>query len=404
MIDTRKSPSENEAQYIWRICQAKDTGTLANSKWEDVASIINKELYGADEESYKGASAYRKRYQYAKDLFENHVFDTPVEDLDAKLQELRKERMKLQTLNLERTRIDKCEARHELFYEYIGSVCQALPWPHFQPLYLNRDSDMKYLCTIADIHYGATFKSVNNEYSPAIAQDRLDLYAGHVIDFIKKHELNQLSVVNLGDSLQGILRLTDLKINDSSVVKSIVEISRLLAVFINELSAYCKIDYYHVPSANHSQIRPLGSKASEIADEDLEYVIGNYIKDLCINNDRITVHLAKEGSQYIDIEGLGSTVVAGHGHTLKNLDTSIRDLSMLQQRNIDYVILGHFHGNKSFSTNESVCSDQEVIVCPSFIGSDNYSDSLMKGSKSAAKILGFDEVYGLTEQYKFILN
>ena len=38
------------------------------------------------------------------------------------------------------------------------------------------------------------------------------------------------------------------------------------------------ISYYHTPSANHTQIRVLNAKASELADEDLEYLMGNYIK------------------------------------------------------------------------------------------------------------------------------
>lgn len=404
MIDTRKLPSENDAQYIWRICQAKDNGTISNAKWDDIAYIINSELYGSNVDMYKGASAYRKRYQYAKDLFENHVFDTPIDDLDTKLAEIRKERMKLQTLNIERTRIDRCEARQELYYEYIGNVCEILPFPEFKPLYKPDGNNINYVATIADIHYGAKFESVNNSYSPDIAKDRLNLYMCYIVDFVQKNELNQLSILNLGDSIQGILRLTDLKINDSSVVEAVVNISRLLASFINELSAYCKIDYYHVPSANHSQIRPLGSKASEIADEDLEYVIGNYIRDLLINNDRVAVHLANNGEQYINIDIPGCDVIAGHGHTVKNVNTFLRDISSLQQRNIDYVILGHFHGNKSFSVNESVCSDKEIIICPSFVGSDPYSDSLLTGSKSSAKILGFDSIYGLVEQYKYILN
>jgi hypothetical protein len=38
------------------------------------------------------------------------------------------------------------------------------------------------------------------------------------------------------------------------------------------------------------------------------------------------------------------------------------------------------------------------------IGSDPYSDSIMKGSKAAAKVYGFDNLHGHTETYKFILN
>ena len=60
-----------------------------------------------------------------------------------------------------------------------------------------------------------------------------------------------------------MIRLSDIKMNDIPVVDSVVEISRLLATFLNELSKYTKIQYRHIMSSNHSQNRYLGTKASE---------------------------------------------------------------------------------------------------------------------------------------------
>ena len=146
-----------------------------------------------------------------------------------------------------------------------------------------------------------------------------------LVDFITEKHLSKLHIASLGDLLQGILRINDLRINDSTVVKSTVEISRLIAILLNQLSQYVEIDYYHVPQANHTQTRNLGSKANELMDEDLEYLIGNYIKDLCRDNERIHVHLAEEGKGYIDIPILGLDIVALHGHQIKNIETSLKD-------------------------------------------------------------------------------
>ena len=403
-MDFKRLEGENYHQYIWRLDGLIQSGKYKN--WKEITPMVNKELFGDEEDKYRDESAYRKACKYARDFMEAGVFgieDDYAKELEEQKKELRKERMKLQTLNIERNRLDRQEARQELYYEYVGSVCEALPLPEFEPLFM-RERNVEYLAEISDIHYGASFISQNNEYSKEIAIDRLQFFLGDIIEFVQEKQLSHISLVTLGDSLAGILRVNDLRINDSSVVKSTVEISRIIASMINQLSTYCNVDYYHVPSANHTQTRPLGTKASEIADEDLEYIIGNYIKDLCRNNERITVHLAEEGQQYIDIELNGNTIVAGHGHTIKNINTAIRDLSMLQQREIQYLLLGHFHGDKNFSVNESVCNDCEVIIAPSIVGSDGYSDSIMKGSKAAAKIYGFDSIYGLTEQYKYILN
>ena len=343
--------------------------------------------------------------QFRTEYLKNQIYTNPEEfskekELDKKIADMRKERIKLQTANIERGRIDRNESRQELYYEYVGRTCSSLSLPEFQPLYNESENSLEYIITLADFHYGAKFISENNEYSPEIAKERLELLTGYIINFIQKHHTKRIIIVSLGDMLQGILRINDLKINDSTVVKATVEISRLIALFLRELSIYANIEYYHTPSANHTQIRPLGTKSSEIADEDLEYLIGNYIKDLCSGNERISVNLAEEGKQYIEIPIMGNEVIAMHGHQLKNIENSIRDLSMMRRSFIDYLLLGHFHSGKEIPSFEGCCSDTEILVSPSFVGSDPYSDSIMKGSKAAVKIYGFDSTYGHTETYK----
>lgn len=331
---------------------------------------------------------------------------TPESNLDDKIAELREERIKLQTVNLENSRLDRSEYRQKLYYEYVGKAITTLPLPDFEPLFNNfsEEKATHYLLTIADVHYGATFKSVNNVYSPEIAHARFrDLYL-EMVSFIKKHTVNTLHIVSLGDLIQGILRMSDIRINDSSVVKAVVEVSRLMAHFLNTLSKYVNIEYYHVPFANHTQIRPLGSKANELPLEDLEYVIGNYIADLVKDNKRIHVHFALEGESGININIPGNTIYAMHGHQIKNLENAIKNISSLKRDFIDYLILGHYHGSSEIPAGESVCNDTEVLVSPSFVGSDPYSDSLFKGSKASVKIYGFDEICGHTESYKIILN
>lgn len=408
MINLRKLDGENEEQFIFRLGQAKDSGQI-NMSWDELADIINREFRESEDE-YRSEAAYRKPYQQAKRFLDSNVFKkyesdiSYLHELEKQKEDIRKERIKLQTINIERNRIDRNLSRQELFYEYVGEVCTTLPLPNFHPLYKNNDSNLKYLVTLSDIHYGATFKSINNEYSPAIAKERLEKLCGELISFVNNKQISNLYIASLGDMLQGLLRVSDLKINDSSVIKATVEISRLIAQFLNELSSYVHIDYYHVPTANHTQTRPLGTKASEIADEDLEYLIGNYISDLCCANDRIHIHLANDGYQFIEIPIWNYNIIAMHGHQLKNVNNSLRDLSMLCHKFIDFLILGHFHSGKEIPCFEANSNDTEILISPSFIGSDPYSDSIMKGSKSSVKIYGFDSISGHTETYKIILN
>lgn len=326
------------------------------------------------------------------------------DELDVKIQKLRKERIKLQTANVERNRLDRSESRQEMYYEYVGSVVQALTPPEFNPIMDDIHSEINYLVGLADVHYGAKYHSLNNEYSPETTKKRFEYLTYRLIHFIQDKHITKFTIVSLGDLIQGVLRLSDLKINDSSIVKATVEICRLIANMLNELSAYVNISYYHTPSANHTQIRVLNAKASELADEDLEYLMGNYIKDLCANNKRINVHLANEGEDFIEVYMPGNEIIAMHGHQIKNVENAVRDISILHKKFYDTLLLGHYHNGKEIPSHEGILGDAEVLISPSFVGSDPYSDKLCKGSKACVKVYGFDKLYGHVETYKFILN
>lgn len=347
--------------------------------------------------------------QFRTEYLKNQIYTNPEEfskekELDKKLADIRKERIKLQTVNIERGRVDRSESRQEMYYEYVGDVIDTLPLPDFQPIIGEEKHDINYLVGLADVHYGATYKSISNEYSPQITKERFEYLTGRLIDFIQEKKIQKLTIVSLGDLIQGVLRLSDLKINDSSIVKATVEICRLIAIMLNELSAYTNILYYHTPSANHTQVRVLNAKANELADEDLEFLMGNYIHDLCVNNERIVVKLANDGEDFIEVYIPGNEIIAMHGHQIKNVENAIRDISMLHKKFYDCVLLGHLHNGKEIPSHEGILGDAEVLISPSFVGSDPYSDKLCKGSKSCVKIYGFDQLYGHTETYKIILN
>lgn len=398
VCEYERLPGESDEELIYRVCSEKDK----IGSWQVVADILNDLTNNEYSES-----KYRKQYQAFQKMFaaNKEKFISEETNYDKKIEELRKERMKLQTVNLERNRLDRAQARRELYNEYIRDVITTLSLPDFQPLNVASDDEerMDYVLAIADIHYGAQFTTENNEYSPEIAEAHFRCLASKMSKFIEEHAISHLNVVSLGDTIQGLLRVSDINLNESSMVKATVEVSRLIALFLNNISQYAEITYYHVPTANHSQLRPLGTKAGELSAEDMEYVISNYIQDLCFKNERIRVVMARENEDYVDLSAIKSfRIMATHGHTIKNIDTALRDISAIRHADVDYLITGHFHGNKTIVSHEGICHDCEVLVAPSFCGTDPYSQSIMKASKPAVKIFGFDYVYGHTETHKIV--
>lgn len=394
----KKYENENRVKFIVRRCDAK----LKDETWKEVAENIRQELGETLDES-----AYRKMYQYylmCKDALKDVAIEEQVQELEELKEELRKERIKIQTVNIERNRNSRQDARHDLWIEQLGDCITKLEPPKLETIEVKK-SHKKYIQAFGDIHFGSCFTSTTNEYSPKIIKDRFEILKAETIDFIKEKGLEELTIVDVGDQIQGILRMQDLRANDSTVVKATIEVAQLISTYLNDLSAYCNIVYYDVMYANHSQQRYLGSKANAFMDEDMGYIIGCYIRDVLSNNDRVTIKLPKDGDMYLEIDNIFDwNIIAAHGHQIKNINDAVKDLSMQRRKFYDSVILGHFHSNTSVTVGESYSTDCEVLVVPSVVGSDNFADSLFRGSKASSVIYGYDEQYGHTETYKIILN
>lgn len=268
-----------------------------------------------------------------------------------------------------------------------------------------KKNDKKYIQTIADVHYGDIFVSTTNEYNQKIVKDRFEILLSQTIDFIKEKGLNEFTVVLLGDLIQGVLRCSDLQAQDTRVVKCCVEVADLIVEYVNKLSAYCNITLYDVIYANHSQTRYLGTKANADMTEDLGYFIAKYIQKALSFNDRIVVELPKENDIYLEIDNIFDfNIICFHGHQVKSIPNSLADLSMQRRKFYDYALVGHLHSERTLTVGESGLHDIEVLQSSSFCGTDEYADSLFKGSKGACEIYGFDKDYGKVETYKFILN
>ena len=77
---------------------------------------------------------------------------------------------------------------------------------------------------------------------------------------------------------------------------------------------------------------------------------------------------------------------------------------MQHRKFYDIVLMGHLHGGQQMSVGESENGNSELVIVPSIVGSDPYSDTLKKGSKSMAKLFKLEEGNGITENYTIVLN
>lgn len=388
----KKKEGEIFEEYLGRVYRHKIELGLTN---KEIAEKINCEL-GT---SY-GESTLRCKAELVNKILDRQLENNCDNNIDNKIRELKLERKKIQAEKLELNRLDTKEARYKEFYENIKWNIETLPLPEFKSLQTNNNSG-SYIECFADLHYGADFTSENNVYNREECKRRMEQLASETINKVNCLNINNLHIIGLSDDIQGILRLSDIKLNDVATVQCVVEVARLIASFLNTISEYTNITYYHTMASNHTQPRYLGSKANAMPYEDMEIIIGNYIKDLLRDNNRINVVLSDK--DYVSFELEGQNIIAMHGHQIKSLKDAIKDLSHLHRKFYDICFLGHLHGGQSMYVGEgNGCT--EIKVVPSIVGSDPYSDSLKLGSKSMSKMYKVEKSKGITEEYTFMLN
>lgn len=388
--ELKRLDAESEEDYQFRICGLKERYELT---WEQISQILNAELgYNYTE------SKYRKQYNaYLKGFS-----DGQKEELGIDEQELR-DRYISSTEKLPYYRLLRQDARFERFYRLVGENLQKLTPPSFNYCATQVDSDREYVLTIADLHFGANFEGVNNSYSMEIAQERLQFLFEKTVAFVIDKGISNLKILSLGDVVQGILRISDLRLNEGPVIDAFVQVCRILSGFLNALSKYCKVTFYQVCYSNHDQIRPLGTKASELATEDLGKILLAYLTDVLSLNKNVKI-IGDPEHDYLKFKLFDFSCIALHGHQINNLNTLAKDIANQHREFFDYVFVGHSHSAKEFINAEGAHHNIETLVAPSFVGSCPYADKLMVGSKAASKIFEFSPVEGHIASYSIILN
>lgn len=405
-----KRIDENESQYIWRIGQAKDAG-LIDATWSELSPTLNREL-DIEETDWRGESAWRKRYRVMQqawdDVFSKQQFnESHYDDIDVKVRELKKEKIKLQTEKLEYNRWLREEARDELIAEKIITAIKELPplvVPEILPAHIEGrvHGDREGCLLIADTHFGVDlriaglFGETINEYSPEIFETRMWNLLAQVIDICEKEGFTSLNVYDLGDEVDGLLRVSQLWKLRYGVIESTVRYGRFITEWLNELSKHVYVKYQMVKDSNHCQLRMLGQPKNTFKDENMSYIITDKILDRLEGNPNF--HFIQNPTGYIFDNIVGYNVLGIHGE-VKNLEQAIKEFSKTYSVNIDFLIAGHKHHKDS--ANVGINSD--VIGVPSVIGVDDYSLSLRKTSDPGATLFVLERGKGNVLEYNIKL-
>ena len=402
----KQKENEDTIPYLLRLAEIKIEEKPDDLDWSDIAEYCNFNChYDSLRKALqpKGYGAY-EIYKYLKDkmVSENVSDDKVLNELEMKKIELQKEKVKIQTLRIELNKLIRQDARFELFLDGIKNSIDTIKVPKFQEFILENGNKVGLL-GISDIHFAKKFESVNNSYSRKICYERMNLLLSEVINLIADRDIKYLHIVNGGDNIEGLLRVNSLKVLETGVIDSVIEFSKMMTEWLNQLSNYIPLTYHHVISSNHSEVRFLDTKAGQFPDEDLEKVIIHMIAGSLRDNNRINIPIYTTDYAYFNINNKNIFVCHGHQFKGKKIADIVKELQILHRINIDLLVLGHFHHENILTVGENQNGNIKVILLPSIMGSDPFSDTLLTGSCSGATLIEISNKKGLTTT-EVILN
>lgn len=401
--ELQRNTTETIEDYLIRIGDNLDTYGL---NWSLAADLLNKEAQEEYTEAKwrKDYSAYQKWKPYIVDKF---VAPEAAQEIRDATHEQKIERFKLQSEKVEVNKWLREKARGEAFVEKLIDSINNRPTIQVPDIHIKKNnSQQDFLFPIADMHDGVEFvlhgweNEVLNEYSPEIFEQRMWTLLEEFVSINDNHKINHVTLPNLGDSVDGILRMSQLMSLRMGVTDSAIHFAEFMSQWLNQLSKYAVIDYYSI-LGNHDQMRMLSGKRDEFPHENAQKWITTLINANLNQNKNVTVHPAKE-FMYIDV--LGTKILGVHGENEKNLENSVKDYSLTYNKQIDILLSGHLHHAHEKTIGMNGIKDIEFIQCPSIVGIDHYSLKLKKTSNAGAKVMVIEEGLGRTQTYNIKLK
>lgn len=315
-----------------------------------------------------------------------------------------KERYKLQTEKLENYKWVREFARDELIAEKIVEAINNIA-PLEVPEYIPKsyDSGKTYALCYGDPHYGVEFSikglfgETINEYSPEIFEKRMWDLRDRIYELVNKENITTLNVFDFGDDIDGCLRVSQLFKLRYGVVDSTIKYAAFISNWLNELTKFVNVNFQMVVDGNHSQLRMLGQPKNTFKDDNMSKVIAAFIREHLSKNPNFSFIQNPTGLIFDRLSNYN--IVGIHGE-VKNMESTLREMSKTYGVDINYLIGGHIHHKKG----EEIAMDTEVINLPSIMGMDDYSLSLNKSAHAAAKLMCFEKGCGKAIDYYIKLN
>ncbi len=353
---------------------------------------------------------YIRRSAKVFSIFLKHLED--MEDIEAEgemqdmLAQLKAERIKIQTANLEYNAIQRAEARNDLFNEQIIKAIERLepikgtrPKLDVEPC----DKHRTALLAISDLHAGSTF-TVKGIYNEIVNEYSYDIMCARLWSIIDKIEADDIVFDNLtlaicGDLVEGILRESSLTKLREPVTDTVIRLAEFLSEWIYQLSIRLekKVNVVII-GGNHDTVRSLTSRPM-FEGENLTKIVVEFIKLRLQDLDWITI----DDYQDVAIKNIqGVNVMFQHGED-KDLKTTMDYFSNLYNIDVDEIVAGHLHRGESKTVGITELGDRQLTRVGSIVGTDSYAKQIRASARPSCYIALYEEDNGKTWSRNYYL-
>lgn len=381
--------NENYIRFAQRVTEALQDGLISCKEWSE--SILGANIYS--EESTRRCAKFFSQFLANLD---DDIVDS-VKDIDKTAQikeaiaELKAERLKIQTANLEYNANARAEARSSLFQERIAEAINRLEPITVKKVEVSPLNERIGLLCLSDFHAGSTYEvrglydEIVNKYDFEIMKNRL----WRLIGMIEADDvvIDKLIVANLGDFFENCLRLSSLTKLREPVVDTVIKFSEFMAQWFVELQKRIQVPIEIVTVGGNHDINRILGQQPQLEEENLGKIVVEFLKLRLSNCNQITVE------DYTDVAVktfYTMNIMFAHGED-KELTTPLNYFSNLYNIDIDEIYAGHLHRPESKTVGISELGDKSIYRVGSICGIDPFAKKIRQGARPSAYFAIYNE-------------
>lgn len=304
-------------------------------------------------------------------------------------------------------------SRTELICEHIREAIKNMPKIELEKMTDDHPSDKKrereLVVGMGDFHYGADFQVLGlygeeiNWYNSYVFEKRMSMLMNYIWQICEKEKPEQVTIMIVGDMLDGLLRPSQLQRLEYGVVESAMRLAETLTQWLVDLEQLIQIPIrVAAVRGNHGEIRPLGTKAGQFPEENMERIVMHYLRARFDDDTWIWI-MENDAPMNMMIEVCGYQFMLTHGQSM-NIEKMAQDSVNLYNKPIDVFMVGHLHKSQSFQSGIMNGTNIYVERVPSLCGMDPYAQSKGYGAHPGATVILMEAGYGRRCVYPIVLK